>query len=361
MAEAPTPKTNRRRLFFIDANIYLSFFRTSAKDIRKLLPPLQEIKDSVFITRQIRDEVERNKLAVTLESLEPVRDKVKWREWNLPDLLSTKFGRGAPNWSEDAKRDEEEVNKAIDLVIDEVATSKDDVSLGLEPIFQTARAETPEELEKARFRREIGNPPGKKKDTLGDQISWTQLLSHVSAKDELWIVTADGDFHIHNRKSVLLNPFLLKELEEKGVERAKIHVYDNLASALQGFSKAAKEPVKALPPDEVIESAAREEQEIERASVAVPPTGGVLWKSFPPRLVFSEGTGVNMPLFSAVGDPPWHTSPVINRLTVVDPEGVATVPVSQVRTSKTSKMDQWFPPKPAPPSKRGGKKRRKRR
>ena len=44
------------------------------------------------------------------------------------------------------------MNAAIDSVLSEVATSGDVVSLELQPIFELARNETPEELESARFR-----------------------------------------------------------------------------------------------------------------------------------------------------------------------------------------------------------------
>jgi hypothetical protein len=361
MATVTTSTSDHKRWLFVDANIYLSFFRTSAKAIRKLLPSLLEIKENIFVTRQIRDEVQRNKLGVTLASLQPVREKVRWREWNLPDLLETKFGRGGPKWAADAKADDDKLNAAIDSVLSEVAASGDDVSLGLQPIFELARNETPEELESARFRREIGNPPGKTRDTLGDQISWTQLLSTVTEKDEVWIVTSDGDFHVRNGESVLLNPFLLKELLGKGVDPAKVHVYDNLASALQTFSKAAERPVKSLPTEKILESAAREEKETEWASVVVPAGSGEMWRAFPSgQLFIPKGVGNSVQLFSMnpnlglPGAPPFQDS----LLLVEPPFSVAT---PQRQTGRAKGSNPWFPPKPPPPTRRGGKKKKRRK
>jgi hypothetical protein len=362
MASATTSTGDRKRWLFVDANIYLSFFRTSAKDIRKLLPSLLEIKNNIFVTRQIRDEVQRNKLGVTLASLQPVREKVRWREWNLPDLLEAKFGRGGPKWADDAKADADKVNAAIDSVLSDVATSGDVVSRELQPIFEQVRNETPEELESARFRREIGNPPGKTKDTLGDQISWTQLLSTVTEKDEVWIVTSDGDFHVRNGESILLNPFLLKELTGKGVHPTKVHVHDNLASALQAFSKAAEQPVKSLPTEKVLESAAREEKETEWASVAVPVGSGDLWRTFPSgQLFFPEGGGKGGQLFSMnpkLGSP--GTSPFQDSLVLIEPAPFS-FPTPQRQTGRAKGSNPWFPPKPPPPIRRGGKKKKKRK
>ena len=362
MATLTTSNSDQKRWLFIDANIYLSFFHTSAKYIRKLLPSLREVKDSVFITRQIRDEVERNKLGVTFASMQTVRDKVKWREWNLPDLLETKFGKGAPKWAHDAKADEGNVNAAIDSVISEVATSSDVVSKGLEPIFQLARTETPEELASARFRREIGNPPGKTRDALGDQISWTQLLSNTTGKDELWIVTSDGDFHVRNGERILLNAFLLKELVGKGVDAAKVHVYDNLASALQAFSEAAEHPVKNLPTEKVLESAAREERETEWASVAVPAASGNLWAPFPSgQLISPQGIGSNAQMLSFNLNEGFFGLPSSLQGKFILPDSnifSVQVPQSDLRTKGGS---PWWPPKPSPPVRRGGKEKEKKK
>ena len=327
-----------------------------------MLPPLREIKDSIFITRQVRDEVERNKLNVTWASMQPVRGKVKWREWNLPDLLETKFGRGSPKWAPDAKADEESVNAAIDSVLSDVATSSDLVSQGLAPIFELALVETPEELESARFRREIGNPPGKARDTLGDQISWTQLLSNVTDKDELWIVTSDGDFHLRNGETILLNPFLLRELVGKGLEPAKVHVYDNLASALQAFSKAAQHPVKNLPTKKILESAAREEKETEWASVAAPAASGNFWGAFPSGQLMPEGIRPNAQLLSFNPSEGFFAlgSPVQNRTIVYDPGPGFTIQVPQSEL-RTKVNNPWWPKKPPPPVRRGGKKRKRKK
>ena len=43
---------------------------------------------------------------------------------------------------------------------------------------------TPETYNRARIRRELGNPPGKK-ESLGDQINWEILLSSVPEKNRL--------------------------------------------------------------------------------------------------------------------------------------------------------------------------------
>ncbi len=55
---------NFMKKVFIDANIYVNFFDSNQSTLKALLDSLVEIKDSLFISSQIVDEVNRNKLDV---------------------------------------------------------------------------------------------------------------------------------------------------------------------------------------------------------------------------------------------------------------------------------------------------------
>ena len=48
-------------LIFIDTNSYLSFYQEKNTEFKKLLKSLKEIKEHIFIPKQIIYEVERNK------------------------------------------------------------------------------------------------------------------------------------------------------------------------------------------------------------------------------------------------------------------------------------------------------------
>jgi hypothetical protein len=114
----------------------------------------------------------------------------------------------------------------------------------LSPLLGAAARATEEQLEAARERRERGNPPGKRTDPLGDQISWQQFLDAVKGEPSVWIVTRDRDFTEKVDKQILLNPFLRSELDERGVKT--INVYDNLASAMKAWKLAGLSAVKNL-------------------------------------------------------------------------------------------------------------------
>lgn len=49
------------------------------------------------------------------------------------------------------------------------------------------------DVEKARLRSELGNPPGKK-GSIGDAINWELLLENIPQKTDLYFVSEDGDF-----------------------------------------------------------------------------------------------------------------------------------------------------------------------
>ncbi len=56
-------------LIFIDTNIYLQFYDIKAGKFKKLLPSLKELKENIFITHQIINEINRNKLSFFLSSI----------------------------------------------------------------------------------------------------------------------------------------------------------------------------------------------------------------------------------------------------------------------------------------------------
>jgi hypothetical protein len=250
------------RRIFLDANIYLEFYQ-GLKEFEKLLPSLNAVKDDIFVTRQVRDEIDRNKLGVTIKALEALREGVDPKRAGLPALLAIeykeKFGE---NWPfSDKSEIESATRKLSDLVkerIEKVAFSTDEISAALRNILDGAKECSAEELEKARFRKERGNPPGKRGDPLGDQLSWEQFKSFLSNGDQVWIITKDKDYSWNFNGTVFLNPVLQKELQAAGTAASDIYVFNSLAQALTEISKRA--PLATLPTLAVLEEAEKEER-----------------------------------------------------------------------------------------------------
>src|ERR1700723_2955527 len=151
-------------LLFIDANQYINLYQMlSAK---KVLAALEEQQDYIFVTEQIVGEVYRNKLGKAATFL--AEQLKKWETIAFPDHLfdttdssiASKYEklREIAKQPKDAK---EEFRELTSDLLRQVSQSKDEVSKRLAPIFAKAVAHKPEELERARARREHGTPPRK--------------------------------------------------------------------------------------------------------------------------------------------------------------------------------------------------------
>jgi hypothetical protein len=97
-------------------------------------------------------------------------------------------------------------------IIKKVSSSIDEVSTALAPIFTRALYHTEEILTKAKHRKELGRPPRKSADPLGDQVTWEQILSRCVGIKKLWIISRDSDYGVFYNNDGFLNQFLYDEL-----------------------------------------------------------------------------------------------------------------------------------------------------
>lgn len=237
---------NLKHLLFIDANQYLQLFRIV--EGKALLQPLQKVCDFIFLTAQVVDEVNRNKLEIAQRFLTLQLQSVQVKTGGMPDHL---FGIDAATFDSirsqlrTLSRDKDSlVSKLTGIVentLSKIAASQDDVSVALASLFSKARTATPDELERARLRRELGNPPGKIGNPLGDQISWEQLLAVTNSVTSVWIISNDSDYFASFGKKLYLNSFLSQELRSKGC--SEVHLYNNLLRGLEDFGKHISVPV----------------------------------------------------------------------------------------------------------------------
>ncbi|MBS9405624.1 DUF4935 domain-containing protein, partial [Halomonas sp. TRM85114] len=250
-------------LLFIDANKYLDLYRTDKG--RKLLAPLAEQASYVFVTQQVVDEVERNKLGAAAEFLRTKNQGMKLHGINVPDHFSgSEAGKNEEilRSIRDISKSVSTVNAEIDLhtleILAQVSESKDEVSKELASIFSDAVPATPDELRRARERKEVGNPPGKRNDPLGDEITWEQILSNFKGKKRLWIISRDGDYGTEFGGRFFLNGLLRSEVIQVS-ESASVYIFKDLFEGLKHFVETTK--VKAelkLTPEEVADIEAEE-------------------------------------------------------------------------------------------------------
>ena len=100
------------------------------------------------------------------------------------------------------------------------------------------------------MRKEKGNPPGKREDPLGDQLTWEQLLSHAKGKSKVWIISSDQDYFAKLEGKRFLNPFLHQELVAVNTAPTQVFCFDNLDEAIRDFVKQTGVKAEALPTEE---------------------------------------------------------------------------------------------------------------
>lgn len=259
---------------YIDANKFLDFYRVNDQAVIATLTALGQVAGSVFVTSQIVGEVNRNKLQVALKHMGAFRSQYEAIQldpepWYL-HKESTKTGAFKVKKHSTLKS---ELADKIESFAMEVTKSTDVISKHLKPVFDSARDSLSKEaiLSKARLRRELGHPPGKKGDPLGDQLSWEQLLDALVAGDQLWVVSADSDYSCDCGSSRFLNPYLMNDVVTKTRSSDKVYCFDNLADALADFKKRSSNNLEQGQEKDLNE-AATAEREVKQGSRAVVTT-----------------------------------------------------------------------------------------
>jgi PIN domain len=254
-------------LLFIDANKYLDLYRINPG--KKLLAPLGEQVDYIFVTQQVFREVQRNKILVAADFLKQKSKEIKLQTFNLPDHLSSSsidHRKDILQQMEEIHKKIKNVNAEVDAlmfsIMEQISCSDDEVSKALSPIFANAIPHSPEELQRARDRRELGNPPGKSNSPIGDQLTWEQILTHFKGKKRLWIISRDGDYGTVYGGRGFLNRFLYNELCGVASE-PEVYLFKDMVEGIRHFVDTTG--VKAeqhLTPEEV--------EEIEKEEKSLP-------------------------------------------------------------------------------------------
>lgn len=210
---------------FVDANIFLSFFRYTENDLGALRRVFASHEDgvvTVYLTQQVQDEVHRN------------------REKMLNSAMATfrkpEIGIKTPSFVQNYP----EAQQLIELLKNMTATHKqlrDKIEADirtkglladrlLKDIFESGRVlpRNNNTDEMAIRRMHVGNPPGKK-GSVGDAINWLTLLKEVPCKKDIHIISEDGDFFSLFDKTAP-NPFLSNEWTD--AKSSILYVYRGL-------------------------------------------------------------------------------------------------------------------------------------
>jgi predicted nucleic acid-binding protein len=202
---------------FIDTNIFLSFYHLSNDDLEelhKLTVLLEEGKVVLWLPEQVKDEFKRNRENKISEAVKKLQEQKK----------KPQFPQICKDYDEYSEiRDlQKEYDKKLSSLIKKV---NDDIEVGslkadvmILELFDKAKtiASTQELIDKAKFRMDVGNPPGKD-GSLGDAINWEGLLESVPYMEKLYLVADDKDYYSVLNENELKN-FLIDEWHEKNNE-----------------------------------------------------------------------------------------------------------------------------------------------
>jgi hypothetical protein len=153
---------------------------------------------------------------------------------------------------------QQELDAKISKALVAISRGEDEITTTLEPVFALAKAHDSEQLRSAELRKTLGNPPGKRNDPVGDQLSWVQLLDALKKGDRLWIASADSDYLVTFEKDHILNPMLLREVKERIGDPDNISCFDTLSNALKDFLKKTGKQREKSTEDALTEAAKAE-------------------------------------------------------------------------------------------------------
>ncbi|QXQ07882.1 hypothetical protein KX816_07795 [Sphingosinicellaceae bacterium] len=102
-------------------------------------------------------------------------------------------------------------------------------------------------VDKARLRRDIGNPPGKS-NSLGDQMNWESLINEVPEGNDIHIVTRDGDY---SSKVDKLLPSRIIEREWYMHKKSSVLLYNSLGQFAKRHFPEIKFPKDVIKNDAI--------------------------------------------------------------------------------------------------------------
>lgn len=264
-------------MIFIDTNIYLRFYNENAPAYAKLLDALISISDRVFVPSVVVDEVYRNKLRVFIEGSSNTRkqntskgthqiaDSFSWHDSGI-DAYNTKMGTARRLLDEIAS----ETDSIFAKICSKVATSSDPVSMKLHSLFKNAVPASSDELVRASSRKQIGNPPGKADDPVGDELSWEQLLTRYNG-EQLFLVTNDGDYACKlDEDRLYLNPLLYQDLSSKSSTPPEVLVFNELGKFIKAYEKFYPSSAQNIPDETTLNTISAEERAMNVFNTPVP-------------------------------------------------------------------------------------------
>lgn len=224
---------------YIDANVYIEYFRKSSSE---RLAPLEELvklieakKVILLLPQQTKEEYYRNRRSVAEETRKALIEQS--RQSSLIPAIFDKDVKEIKDVKKYNKSLSDSYKKLITKYDKDVEKEKTHADILINKLFSLATQipETDEIITKAYKRYMKGNPPRKSDHSYGDAITWESLME-ISTIDNLAIITKDSDYIETTKNEKVLHSFLAVEWKNKASKNKKITLYASLAEFVNTLS-----------------------------------------------------------------------------------------------------------------------------
>jgi len=242
-------------LLFVDANIWLDFYRGSNDAALRLLKHTEALAAKLIVTYQLENEYKRNRQVAIVEGMRELKAP---QQIARPGIFSD--AATARMMMKHVKEAETRVKKLRDRMVKALRdpSTHDPVYQACQRLFQktddlTITRDNPLRriIRRRAFRRFLhGCPPRKRNDTsIGDAFNWEWMVHCARERTAgLVIVTRDSDYGVTLDKESYINDALRQEFSERVSRKRSLRLCSRLSDALKLFN------VKVTAQEEATES-----------------------------------------------------------------------------------------------------------
>jgi predicted nucleic acid-binding protein len=245
---ATARKRRMPKLLFIDANIWLDFYRGKSEAALDLLRHIETVGDRLIVTYQLEMEYKKNRQIAILDGM-----KVLSPAPPMPRLgvfSDAKELAAEQRAARQAHARVVKLKKRLLRILEKPATH-DEVYKVIQrlfhreaPIVLTRDNPVRRAIRNRAWRRFLmGYPPRKASDTsFGDAINWEWMIECCDSQAaELVIVSRDCDYGIDHSNVAYINDFLRHEFSDRVSRKREVLLCRRLSEALKHFEVAVTE------------------------------------------------------------------------------------------------------------------------
>jgi hypothetical protein len=239
-------------LLFVDANIWLDFYRVRNDTGLRLLEHTEALSEKLIMTYQLENEFKRNRQDAIVEGMQELKPP---QQIPRPGIFSD--AAAAKMMAKNVKEAKTRVQKLRDRMVKALRdpAAQDPVYQSCQRLFQkkdslTLARDNPLRriIRRRAFRRFLhGCPPRKRNDTsIGDAFNWEWIVHCAKERTAgLVIVSRDSDYGVTIEKESYINDALRQEFSERVSRKRPLRLYSRLSEALKFFDVKVTEQEEA--------------------------------------------------------------------------------------------------------------------